>query len=33
MPGTYNLKVTGELLDGMGFEGFSDEVRVIDPHK
>jgi hypothetical protein len=29
VPGTYNLKVTGELLDGTGFEGFSDEVRVI----
>jgi hypothetical protein len=33
VPGTYNLKVTGELLDGSGFEGFSDEVRVIDPGK
>jgi uncharacterized delta-60 repeat protein len=33
MPGTYILKVTGELLDGTGFEGFSDEVRVIDPGK
>ncbi len=31
VPGTYNLKVTGELLDGTGFEGFSDEVRVIEP--
>jgi hypothetical protein len=31
VPGTYNLKVTGELLDGTGFEGYSDVVRVIDP--
>ncbi len=31
VPGTYNLKVTGELLDGTGFEGYSDEVRVIGP--
>lgn len=30
-PGTYNLKVTGELTDGTSFEGYSDEVRVIDP--
>jgi hypothetical protein len=33
VPGTYNLKVTGELLDGTGLEGYSDEVRVIDPGK
>jgi hypothetical protein len=30
-PGTYNLKVSGELVDGTGFEGESDEVRVIGP--
>jgi hypothetical protein len=30
-PGTYNLKVTGELTDGTEFEGYSDELRVIDP--
>ncbi len=30
-PGTYNLKVTGELTDGTGFEGYSDEISVIDP--
>ncbi len=30
-PGTYNLKVTGELMDGTSFEGLSDEIRVIDP--
>lgn len=30
-PGTYNLKVSGELLDGTKFEGYSDEIRVIDP--
>jgi hypothetical protein len=30
-PGTYNLKVTGEFTDGTKFEGFSDEIRVIDP--
>jgi hypothetical protein len=30
-PGTYNLKVTGELIDGMTFEGYSDEIRVINP--
>jgi hypothetical protein len=29
-PGTYNLKVSGELVDGTGFEGYSDEVRVIE---
>jgi hypothetical protein len=29
-PGTYNLKVTGELTDGTEFEGYSDEIRVID---
>jgi hypothetical protein len=28
-PGVYNLKVTGELEDGTGFEGYSDEIRVI----
>ncbi len=32
-PGTYNLKVTGELNDGTQFEGYSDEIRVIDPPK
>jgi hypothetical protein len=32
-PGTYNLKVTGELADGTSFEGYSDEIRVIDPGK
>jgi hypothetical protein len=30
-PGTFNLKVTGELKDGTTFEGYSDEIRVIDP--
>jgi parallel beta-helix repeat protein len=30
-PGSYKLKVTGELTDGMTFEGNSDEIRVIDP--
>ncbi|UCG69536.1 MAG: SBBP repeat-containing protein, partial [Thermoplasmata archaeon] len=30
-PGTYNLKVTGEFTDGMVFEGYSDEIRVIEP--
>ena len=30
-PGTYNLKVTGELTDGTTFEGYSDEIRVIEP--
>jgi parallel beta-helix repeat protein len=30
-PGTYNLKVTGELSDGTKFEGYSDEIRVIEP--
>lgn len=30
-PGTYNLKVTGELVDGTMFEGYSDEIRVIEP--
>ncbi len=30
-PGTYNLKVTGELTDGTLFEGYSDEITVIDP--
>jgi hypothetical protein len=33
LPGTYNLKVTGELTDGTSFEGYSDEIRVIDPGK
>lgn len=28
-PGTYNLKVTGKLTDGMAFEGYSAEIRVI----
>jgi hypothetical protein len=28
-PGTYNLKVSGELMDGTVFEGYSDEIRVI----
>jgi hypothetical protein len=32
-PGTYNLKVTGKLTDGTEFEGYSDEIRVIDPGK
>jgi hypothetical protein len=31
--GTYNLKVTGELTDGTSFEGYSDEIKVIDPGK
>jgi uncharacterized delta-60 repeat protein len=30
-PGTYNLKVSGELTEGTSFEGYSDEIRVIDP--
>jgi hypothetical protein len=30
-PGTYNIKVTGKLADGTSFEGYSDEIRVIDP--
>ncbi|UCE35942.1 MAG: SBBP repeat-containing protein [Thermoplasmata archaeon] len=30
-PGTYNLKVTGKLTDGTEFEGYSDEMRVIEP--
>jgi parallel beta-helix repeat protein len=30
---TYNMKVTGELTDGTSFEGYSDEIRVIDPGK
>ncbi len=29
--GAYNLKVTGELTDGTPFEGYSDEIRVINP--
>jgi len=32
-PGTYNLKVGGELMDETLFEGYSDEIRVIDPGK
>ncbi len=31
--GTNNLKVAGELIDGTTFEGYSDEIRVIDPGK
>jgi len=30
-PGTYNLKVTGDLTDGTSFKGYSDEIRVIEP--
>jgi hypothetical protein len=30
-PGTCNLKVSGELTDGSAFEGYSDEIRIIDP--
>ncbi|UCE38388.1 MAG: hypothetical protein JSW00_03945 [Thermoplasmata archaeon] len=30
-PGTYNLKVTGELTGGIFFEGYSDEITVINP--
>ena len=30
-PGTYNLKVSGELMDGRTFDGYSDEIRVIRP--
>jgi hypothetical protein len=30
-PGTYNLKVSGEVTDGTVFEGYSDEIRVIEP--
>lgn len=32
-PGIYNLKVSGELTDGLSFEGYSDEIRVIEPPK
>jgi hypothetical protein len=32
-PGTYNLKVTGKLKDGTEFEGYSDEITVINPPK
>jgi hypothetical protein len=32
-PGTYNLKVSGELIGGTYFEGYSDEIMVIDPPK
>lgn len=32
-PGTYNLKVSWKLTDGTVFEGYSDEIRVIDPPK
>jgi TolB protein len=31
LPGIYNLKVSGQLFDGTYFEGYSDEIRVIDP--
>jgi hypothetical protein len=31
LPGTYNLKVSGELSDGTVFEGYGDEIRVIEP--
>lgn len=30
VPGTYNLKVSG-LVGGSDFEGYSDEIRVIEP--
>lgn len=30
-PGRYNLKVAGELTDGTAFNGYSDEIRVIEP--
>ncbi len=30
-PGTYNFKITGDLTYGTLFEGYSDEIRVIDP--
>ncbi|UCG69615.1 MAG: exo-alpha-sialidase [Thermoplasmata archaeon] len=30
-PGIYNLKVYGKLLEGTTFEGYSDEISVIDP--
>jgi hypothetical protein len=30
-PGTYNLKITGEITDGTSFDGNSDEIKVIDP--
>jgi hypothetical protein len=30
-PGTYNLKVIGQLLDGTEFEGYSDTITVINP--
>lgn len=30
-PGIYNLKVTGKLIDGTMFEGYSDEITVINP--
>jgi hypothetical protein len=32
-PGTYNLKVTGQLGDGTAFEGYSDTINVINPGK
>ncbi|UCE36877.1 MAG: hypothetical protein JSW00_15430 [Thermoplasmata archaeon] len=32
-PGTYNLKVTGELADGTLFKGYSDGITVINPPK
>jgi parallel beta-helix repeat protein len=31
LPGTYNLKVSGELKTGTPFEGYSDEIKVIEP--
>jgi len=33
IPGAYHLKVTGELTGGKIFEGYSDEIRVIQPPK
>jgi hypothetical protein len=32
-PGTYNLKVTGELEDGSFFKGYSDLITVTNPPK
>lgn len=31
LPGTYNLKVTGLLIDGTQFAGYSDIITVIEP--
>jgi hypothetical protein len=31
VPGTYNLKVTMQMNDGLYFEGYSDTITVIDP--